>query len=196
MKRTPLVRKTPLKRSPLVRKTPLKATSGVKPKSPLKSSLKIKGPSKSRKKAYRGAMGHGRSASDVLWHASVAASGCFACRQLGLQTRLVVRIHHPNGRNKGKGDHCEKIVIALCDDHHDPSINSNADRTQPSVHGNKRLFKDLIGTEMWCVMETYRLLETSPPWLLEHQWSNYLDLVSLDEQESMIVVLGSVGRSK
>lgn len=52
--------------------------------------------------------------------------------------------------------------------------------SSPSVHGNKRLFKAQIGTELWCVHESLRRAGQTPPWFTDEQWSEYL---ALDDQE-------------
>lgn len=188
MKRTPLKRKTPLSSKGFIqRKTPLKGSAissyTSKPKSIMEPKLIRR----------NGLKGYGRSAADKMWHSQVAGSGCFACRVLGVDTVLPVRVHHPRGRNKGKpGDISEQFVICLCDDHHDPSVNPAADRSLPSVHGNKRLFRNLVGTEEYCVLETYALLGKVPSWLSENDWDKYLTLATQAEKEGWIIESGGV----
>lgn len=183
MKRTPLKRKTPLKP-----KTALKSKTSLKRKTPIKSCGQSASGSKPKAKS-RGLTGHGRSASDKAWHSQVASLGCFACNHLGIFSSHCLRIHHPNGRNKGKeGDCCEAYVICLCDCHHDPSILIET-YDGPSVHGNKRLFRELVGSEAWCVYETHRALNVRPKWLEDDVWADYLLLGSQAEQEEWIVEL-------
>ncbi len=181
-----------MKRTPLQRKTPLRTKTALKPKSQLKRLTPLRNSGgvdakKVQQSKSRGLSGHGRTATDKAWHSRVAALGCFVCNHLGAVTTECLRIHHPIGRNKGRdGDCCERFVICLCDLHHDPSIMCKGVLDGPSAHGNKRLFRELVGSEAWCVYETYRALHVRPVWLEEGLWGDYLSLAEQSEQEVWI----------
>ena len=194
MKRTGLTRKTPLKSTGTLR-----SSTGLKTTTPLARKPFKSVPGSIKKQVSltrsRGLKGHGRSTDDIEWHGLVVQEGCFACNYLGVVSRHTLRIHHPAGRNKGKdGDCSEMFVICLCDQHHDPSIAENTDATAPSVHGNKKKFRAIIGSESWCVYETYRLLDTQPKWLSSEDWLAYLRIYDKGCQEATIMNLNSLGQ--
>lgn len=188
MKRTPLKRKTPLKQ-----KSPLKSTSGFKNKtlsaSLVSKSEKVYQEYKAIKKpnTRHGLQGCGRSEAHVLFHSKVVELGCFACNHLRLETKTKLCVHHTKGRNKGRGDFCEYMVICLCTAHHDPSVLLGASTKGISVHHNKKLFVALVGTEEWCVLETFKMLCIGPPWITDDEWSSYLKLDGQECQEQWIV---------
>lgn len=202
---TPLKTKTSLKtKTQLKTHKPLNTQSVLKNKTPLKvrsvlkstTSLKSNGSIKSKisvnstvKKRY-GLVGKGRSVSDVSFHGRLVASGCFSCNYQGVDTPFTLRVHHPRGRNKGKGDVSEKIALCLCDQCHDPGaallpdkLRTLLDIDAPSVHGNKKAFKEQIGSEAWCVLESYKALKENPVWLNQNEWGHYLSLTEKSSQE-------------
>lgn len=195
MKKTPLKRKTPLKAKTGLKSTggfksipAIKSTSGApvqKPSSTLKNKNTVSVRSKS------GMKGAGRSDAHKQYHERVISLGCFACNYLGITPSSRLCIHHIDGRNTGKeNDYSEWLVVCLCHEHHDPSSLCGASTKGLSVHHNKRLFVQLIGSEKWCVMETFRELDIMPPWLAQEQWGQYLCLTEKDIQENWIVIGG------
>jgi hypothetical protein len=199
MKKTPLKRKTPLKaKSKLVAKTPLKSKKGLSKSStfdsckvaPASKKNVIANPSASSikkiipppKRKY-GLVGHGRSNAHTEYHEQLVRQGCFACNILGKKPTSKLCIHHIRGRNKGKkDDRCEWLVICLCWEHHDPSTLTGGCYESPSVHGNKHLFTEVIGYELWCVYESFRSVGRIPPWLAAVDWSEYLSIEDQNEQ--------------
>lgn len=176
MKRTALNRKTPLKRNKIV-------TSNVKSEN--ESRVSQPNPNVKNKIKSRGLKGHGRNEFQVSLHSRIVDKGCFACNFLNEKPNSKLCIHHPRGRNKGKnGDVCEEFVICLCQQHHDSTMCVGF--RGPSVHGNKRLFLNVIGTEAWCVLQTYRSISMIPSWLSNEEWDDYLRLSSPLDQANWI----------
>lgn len=177
-----------MKRTPLKRKTPLKSTCGFKKAAVIKTAKTSTQLVAFKKGKASSLVGKGKSNAQVEFHSIVVELGCFACNKLGLISKSRLVIHHPRGRNKGKvGDASEWFVICLCYEHHDPSTMCGADMTLPSVHCNKKLFVELVGTERWCVHETYRILDRRPPWIDLAQWNEYLALTKKEDQELYLV---------
>ena len=203
----PLTRKTPLASKSTLKRSGFKATA-----KPLKSVQGFKGQgfSSFKQKTYEelieqerkkpkaknyGLKGKGRSDDDIKLHSAIVATGCFGCQAQGKQTLFPLRIHHLLGRNKGKAsDVSEKVVLCLCDQCHDPEaalIPSDQKRfhnlTAASVHGNKKLFREVVGDPSWCVLETYKIIGRQPEWLSPNQWYEYFQLQSKTEQESFAI---------
>ncbi len=187
-----------MKRSGIKRKTPLQSKSYLKRSTPLKRGNSVLTTSTLRRSSTpissKGLRGHGRKQSDIALHSRLASLGCFPCRVLGIQTISPVRIHHPNGRSRGKdGDYKEAFVFCACDLHHTntPPIGIIFDPNTPSVHcGNKRKFKQLVGSEEWAVLESYQLLQEKPCWLSAEQWKDYQSCCSKEGQEQWITDVG------
>jgi len=191
-----------MKKTTLLRKTHLKSKTGLKSKTVLKSKTALKvtttcpsvktygGDKGDQKNGFikgRGLQGVGRTEAHKGWHSKVITLGCFACTKLGVEPISRLCIHHTNGRNKGKGDFSEWSVFCLCELHHDPSVCSGFSTKGLSVHHNKKLFISTIGTETWCVHETFRELNLCPPWLDEEMWMEYLSISDKDLQEIWLV---------
>ncbi len=97
-----------------------------------------------------------------------------ACEILGTKTNSKLCIHHWRGRNKDNAnDASEWLVMPLCWLHHDPGSSCVGKYDGPSVHGNKKLFIELVGPEIWCVHESFKRTEETPPWMTESQWLEY-----------------------
>lgn len=182
---------------PLSRKTALKTKTQLKAKKPWESKstfkqtgFKKQDPLKAKKKkTSRGLKGHGRTKTDKQLHGDIVDLSCIACLKIGCDPISRLTVHHPKGRNKGKsGDYSEKWVICLCDQHHG-SPGAPKEASECSVHKNKKAFVELIGTEAWCVHETYRLLNDKPVWLTADEWEFYLDLPDQESQEEWLVML-------
>lgn len=207
MKKTPLKRSTPLKaKTQLKAKTALKAKSTFKKSSRLNQSAPLKPKSaptikvslkgiaspavKANSSSRRGLSGLGKTKAHEVFIQKVVSLGCMACNRLGLTPISRIVFHHPLGRNKGlKGDVSEAYGFGLCWNHHDPSTACGADNSAPSVHCNKKLFVKLIGTERWCVHETYRNVSECPPWLDSDTWKLYLDICEQEAQEFFLLEL-------
>lgn len=168
-----------MKRTPLKRKTPLKAKASFKKNyNPLKlksSSMSNKiGETTVTKKKRFGLTGKGRSKEHVSYHEKLIRTGCIACEILGTKTSSKLCIHHWRGRNKDNtNDASEWLVMPLCWLHHDPGSSCVGKYDGPSVHGNKKLFVELVGPEIWCVHESFKRTEETPPWMTESQWLEY-----------------------
>lgn len=197
-RKTPLARKTPLKakkglttKSSLKPSNRLKTTGSLKPTKPLKpgkgfsrSAWQDRSPqsdtadhASSRTKVSRrtGLTGIGTNAKEKHYHARVASLGCFACHHLGETTGSRLCVHHTAGRKQSKDDLItERLVICLCEEHHDPRQMNHAFLYAPSVHGNKKLFRAMVGDEYWCVLETHRQLDEQPSWVDPEQWDLYM----------------------
>lgn len=208
MKRSaPLSRNSTLKRTPLKRGNSTLKRTGFKQKSyeEVLASTKEKAASKSSEKprpklkSY-GMTGRGRTAGDKQFHSSIVGLGCFACRVTGRESTSPLQVHHIRGRNKGN---CvsERLCVCLCSEHHDQTTFSGyfngsvwvpADRSLPGPHHAKKRFIEQIGTELWCVHETMRLLNECPVWLTDAQWSEYLALLDQSDQELWLQGLGRI----
>lgn len=207
MKKTQLKRSTPLKaKTQLKAKSPLKAKSTFKKSTPLNHSAPLKPKSTAAKKvslkdisvpavkanssSRRGLSGLGKTKAHEAFIQKAVSLGCMACNRLGLSPISRIVFHHPNGRNKGlRGDVSEAYGFSLCWNHHDPSTACGADNSAPSVHCNKKLFVKLIGTERWCVHETYRNVNECPPWLDIDTWTSYLAICEQEAQEAFLLEL-------
>lgn len=206
MKKTKLVRKTPMKRGgPLKSKTglktyaPLKAKSQLKRKTPIKSASILnsdRSVSTAKPKTRNSMRGKGRTSVDIKLHGMLVAAGCIACRLGKEKTVHPLQIHHPEGRNKGKqGDVSERIAMCLCAGHHDQRIYKGywnggifvpVDPSMPSVHHTKKTFIDQYGTELRLVHESYKLIGEQPAWMDESEWADYLRITLRPEQEEFI----------
>lgn len=175
-----------MKRVPLIRKTPLKSHSQFKPKIKTKIIKPFPEAKIPIQKPRRGLLGHGRTQSHILLHSMIAETGCFACLYLNTIAKSKLCIHHPRGRNKGKDyDVNEEYVICLCQEHHDSTLCNGF--KGPSIHGNKKLFLELIGIEAWCVLETYKMISSIPPWLAPEEWLEYSLLQTKEDQHEWII---------
>ncbi|MFT6904801.1 MAG: hypothetical protein ACJAS1_001455 [Oleiphilaceae bacterium] len=157
---------------------PLKTKSTLKTHKPLKNiSYKKKTEQvktgkfiKSTFNKNTGLQGVGRTKDDIDFHSRVAALGCIACKMLGIDTVHTLRIHHIDGRNQGgDNDYSERKVLPLCDQHHRPDIafetgGSPFDLDAPSVHGRKKKFVGMFGTETELVDKIYVMLGEKAPW--------------------------------
>jgi hypothetical protein len=191
MKRTELKRKTPLKSG-----SPLKKTAFNKPKlkniiipaeTALTQEVKRTFRTSSLKKASLA--GFGRTDAHKAHHNALVQLGCFACKILQLEPTTRLCVHHVDGRrnNSSPTDVSEFLAFCCCDDHHRPSSMVGTEKNNPSVHFNKREFVKQIGTESWCVHESFRLLCRCPPWLSDEEWLSYLAVTNKDQQEEWIV---------
>ena len=188
MKKTKLVRKTPLKRTAsLTTKTRLKCNVNLKRKAPLcASNLKTKSNkvNKAKRQLQNSMKGKGRSRTDIQIHKSLVEAGCIACYLLGKKSGYHLQIHHPEGRNKGKaGDISERYAMCLCAGHHDQRIFKGywsgdvyipVDPLMPSIHHSKKSFVSTFGTESKLVHESYRLIGETPAWMTSEEWCSYL----------------------
>ncbi len=171
-------------RSSLVSKTSHQRRTGLSRNTPIKASR-------------CGLKGYRRTKEDCDFHAKIVAQGCLPCRVMGRESNPMValRVHHPEGRNLGKVFDCrERFVFCACDEHHDPSILMHTTKEIGSVHGNKRLFVRQVGTEAWCVHETYRAVRLCPPWLTVSQWEEYLGVQGKSQQEIWLAAWRSNNR--
>lgn len=200
MKSSPLKRKTPLRqKTKLLQKTSIKFAKNSSSDGTIKSATKLNEKTKAKKKGYRryGLQGIGRSTEHKQFHQLVVELGCMACRILGTNPNGRLTIHHSAGRRKGKGDICEWLVICLCYVHHDPTTTSFGKVVGPSVHGNKKLFVELVGSEPWCIYEIYKLLHINPPWLNKTDWASYIQLDNkISENEWIVAYKKNGGRYK
>lgn len=85
-----------------------------------------------------------RAYHDVL----CSVVGCVACRKEG-RVNTWVSVHHIDGRTKPDA---HWLVLPLCAGHHQPGTGAPG---LIAVHGSKRQFEALYGTQMellaWCV---------------------------------------------
>lgn len=199
MKRTALKRKTPLRAKTALKSSASFANKGAKVKLRNVPALDEPGAVNDSKEAStrrskhrrgNGLQGVGRTPAQIAHHERVIGLGCFACNALGLEPQSRLCLHHTAGRNKGKGDTSEWRVICLCVEHHDPSSLCGASTKGLSVHHNRKLFVSEVGSEIWCVHETYKALQSCPPWLGEHLWWAYLELPDRASQETWLLEHG------
>lgn len=194
-----------MKRTKLVRKTPLGRGKGFKPSNSKLSKKQVGFNSTLRSggeiaRSYRGnrirgnsMTGAGRSDADIAFHGRLVHEGCVACRVGGLVTEHPLQIHHVMGRNKGSaGDFSEQYAICLCAEHHDQRIYSGYFGEKgfvpvrpgvPSVHSAKSRFTDLYGTEDLLVHMCYEQLNLRPAWLSSLEWRQFRLAVTHNEKE-------------
>lgn len=197
LKRTALTRKTPLLSHKSLKSTGFKQCSYEEAlqKKLEKEQRKPSNDSSARVgrpvKAAFGLKGRGRTKSDIAFQGRAVGVGCMACLLLGIRLPLPVLFHHSAGRNQGSaGDISEKKGMGLCLAHHKPStamvddhLRGYIDQVGPSIHENRRLFEELIGSEEWVLLEMHRVLDLCPAWYTAAQWSEYLTLVEKDYQQ-------------
>lgn len=183
----------PMKKTPLRRKTPLKSHSTLKRKvESLSKKIFNEGKysKKDKKKSItksKGLFGHGRNDDHRRIHGLLCMKGCLACRILGREPATELNIHHIDGRSNGKvNDLSEYLVICLCIEHHAPMNVCGMKQNLLSVHGNKKLFIQEIGTEIWCVHQGYKLINECPPWLTNSLWEEFISLENHESEDQWI----------
>jgi hypothetical protein len=122
-----------MKRSPLVRKTPM-ARCAVRIKTADELTVKVRAPLKSRQLAPT-------RAEKAHWSLLAEKVGCIACRLDG-RPNPHVSIHHVDGRTKPG---CHMLVLPLCGPHHQQDDTDPLDRC--AVHPNKADFERVYGKQ-------------------------------------------------
>lgn len=151
----------PMKRSELKRGTStMKTTKPLARKSPmLRGDSQIARQAKPKPKKSRGPGLKGRTptAAERAFMDLAGKVPCMACLKDG-RRNTHISLHHIDGRTK-PGAHF--LVLPLCGPHHQQDDTDPLERI--SLHGNKRLFGQLYGTERELLAELYALLDFSPP---------------------------------
>jgi len=172
-----------LKRTGFKQKTFEEAQSHSKLKNEFKQQKKTLNPSRRTHKASstikrkaHGLAGIGRTEADKAYHERVAGLGCIACMISGKTLPHRVILHHTSGRNQGTpaSRFAERKVLPLCLQHHRPdsTVAENGQRFDmdaPSVHGRKKLFVSLFGTEEELVEKVHAMLGEVTPWMRLHK---------------------------
>lgn len=129
-----------MKRSPLVRKTPMNRGTCEMPRTSFRISVKAP----KRMKAGRVAP----NAEERRWMAFVASTGCIVCRNQGYG-HVPCAVHHivEGGRRLG-----HLFTIGLCDPGHHQNAPSNSGEI--SRHPNKAQFEQHYGTEYQLLEQT------------------------------------------
>lgn len=152
MKRTEIKRGT----STLKQKTPLARTSALKAKAPMQR--KPADPDKPKKRrGGPGLKGRTPTAAEQRFMDLAGAVPCMACAKDGRENRQI-SLHHVDGRTK-PGAHF--LVLPLCGPHHQQDDSDPLERV--SLHGAKKVFGQIYGTERELLAELYALLNFSPP---------------------------------
>lgn len=160
----------------LKQKTPLKPGKGFKPRTaPMsrgtaqlqsKTPMQRTGPIKAKaapsanpapKKRGRGLKGRAPTAAERAFMDRAGQVPCLACAKDGRENKAI-SLHHIDGRTK-PGAHFQ--VLPLCAQHHQQDDTDPLERV--SVHGAKKVFGQLYGTEAQLLAELYALLDFSPP---------------------------------
>jgi hypothetical protein len=158
MKRSPIQPGTNgLKRSPMARGTATLARTPIKraatPKAAPVAEVKQRAP----KKRSRGLKGRAPTAAERAFMDRAGQVPCMACTKDGRENRHI-SLHHVDGRTK-PGAHF--LVLPLCGPHHQPDDTDPLERV--SLHGAKKIFGQMYGTEQQMLAELYALLDFSPP---------------------------------
>lgn len=142
--------------STLKQKTPLSHTSTLKAKVPIKR----RPPDLNKPKKRRGGPGlKGRTptAAEQRFMDLAGQVPCLACMKDGRENKLI-SLHHVDGRTK-PGAHF--LVLPLCAQHHQPDDTDPLERV--ALHGSKKVFGQMYGTERELLAELYSILNFTPP---------------------------------
>lgn len=141
-----------MKRTALLRKTPL-ARSGFKPRSLVKPSARGDGVTVKVWKSLRTKQRAVTAEEKHLWSRMANEVGCIACLIDGVPNTYV-SIHHVDGRTKPG---CHKKVLPLCGPHHQQDDTDAAGRI--AVHPNTARFEARYGTQEELMMMAFEILE-------------------------------------
>lgn len=152
------------------RSTPMaRSTSTLKAKQPMQrgqAQLARSGPIKAKesidasatpKKRSRGLKGRPPTVAERAFMDLAGAVPCMACEKDGRHNPHV-SLHHVRGRT-APGAHF--LVLPLCGPHHQQDDTDPLERV--ALHGAKKIFGQLYGTEAQLLAELYALLDFSPP---------------------------------
>jgi hypothetical protein len=145
------------------RSTPMARGTATLARSPMKRAAKPKAePAAAVEKRVpakrgRGLKGRPPTAAERAFMDQAGKVPCLACTKDGRENRHV-SLHHVDGRTK-PGAHF--LVLPLCAPHHQPDDTDPLERV--ALHGSKKVFGQMYGTERELLAELYRMLNFTPP---------------------------------